>query len=266
MYLEKQIAGYGAWEEMQKRGRAEKYDYDTMLKFLGSVLKGTEELDRPGMAGRMRASELGIPVPLEEILPEQYGEAIRPYGETMAGQAEALGMGESFIKKMGVATQLLGSKPAMDLLEQQRKTIAGREAREISREKTRLGWAELGVKGEKLTKKQQDERLKDLAGKEKIFMNQLKSIKDPFSGYVEDIEDEPKAENLEAKIAQTRKEQLDIRNQRLGKLEKKKCDKIISKLRGAGKNIIKALENNKEQLKKEYNLTEEEYQYIRLNL
>ncbi|GAG65433.1 unnamed protein product, partial [marine sediment metagenome] len=45
MYLDKQIAGYGAWEEMQKRGRAEQYDYASMLKFLGSVLKGTEELD-----------------------------------------------------------------------------------------------------------------------------------------------------------------------------------------------------------------------------
>jgi len=266
MYLNKRLTEYGALEEMGKRGRAEQYDYASMLKFLGSILKGTEGLDRPGMAGRMRASELGVPVPLEEVSPEQYGEAGRPYGEMMAGQAEALGLPESFIEKMGVATQLKGSPFAMDLLEQQIKTTAGREAREVTREKTKLGWAELGVKGEKLTKKQLEDKLKFFAKKEKVFVDQLKSLEEEIG--ITDAEllaGDPKVENLKTQIDEMQQNQLNTLDQLLGELDKKKCDKIIAKL-SAGKATIKGLEKNKEQFMKKENLTEAEYNYIRLNL
>jgi hypothetical protein len=262
MYLNKRLTEYGALEEMGKRGRAEDYDYDAMLKFLGSVLKGTEELDRPDMAGRMRASELGIPVPLPEISPEQYGEAAMPYAETMVDQAGALEAGKYLpAEKMGVATQLLGSERAMDLLKEIGKTRAGREAREVSRKKTELGWAELGVKGEKLTKKQLEDKLKFFTKKEKVFVDQLDSLEEEIGL----LEDDPRAENLITQRDEMRENILNTLDQLLGDLDKKKCDGIISKLR-ANKITAIGMEKHKEQFMKKEKLTEAEYQYIRLNL
>lgn len=262
MYLDKQLAGYGALEEMQKRGRGEAFEYAKKLRILASILKGTEKLDRPAMAGLARAPDLGIDFGLPEISPGQYGEAVRPYAETMVDQAGALERGEYLpAEKMGVATQLLGSERAMDLLKEIGKTISGREAREVTREKTRLGWAELGVKGEKLTKKQLEEKLKFFAKKEKVFVGQLESLEEEMGL----TEDEPRAENLKTQIAEMRQNQLNTLDQLLGELDKKKCDGIISKLR-ANKITAIGMEKYKDQFIKEYKLTEAEYQYIRLNL
>lgn len=262
MYLNKRLTEYGALEEMQKRGRAEQYDYASMLKFLGSILKGTEELDLPAMAGRLEASKLAIPVPLPEVSPEQYGEAVRPYSETMVDQAGALEAGKYLpAEKMGVATQLLGSERAMDLLKEIGKTRAGREAREITRDKTKLGWAKLGVKGEKLTKKQLEEKLKFFTKKEKVFVDQLESLEEEMGL----TEDDPKAENLKTQIAEMRQNQLNTLDQLLGDLDKKKADGIIAKLR-ANKITAIGMEKHKEQFMKKEKLTEAEYQYIRLNL
>ncbi|MBA7554558.1 hypothetical protein ES705_47182 [subsurface metagenome] len=262
MYLNKRLTEYGALEEMGKRGRAEKYDYASMLKFLGSILKGTEELDRPGMAGRMRASELGIPVPLAEVSPEQYGEAGRPYGEMAATMAGAKERGEYLpVEKMGLATQLFGSKRFMDYVEEVEKIKAGREQRKISKEKTKLGWAELGVKGEKLTKKQLEEKLKYFGKKEKVFVDELESLEEEIGL----LEDAPRAENLITQRDEMRENILNTLDQLLGDLDKKKCDGIISKLR-ANKINTRVLEKNKKDFMKEENLTDAEYQYIRLNL
>lgn len=262
MYLDKQLAGYGELEKMQQRGRGEAFDYAKKLKFIASLLKGTEELDRPALAGLLRAPELGMDLGLPEISPEQYGEAVRPYSETMIDQAGALEAGKYLpAEKMGVATQLLGSERAMDLLKEIGKTRAGREAREVSRDKTKLGWAELGVKGEKLTKKQLEEKLKFFAKKEKVFVGQLESIEEEIGL----TEDDPKAENLKTQIAEMRQNQLNTLDQLLGDLDKKKADKIISKLR-ANKITATGMEKYKDQFMKEYKLTEAEYQYIRLNL
>jgi len=266
MYLDKQLAGYGALEEMQKRGRGEAYDYETKIRLLASLLKGTERLDRPAMAGLMRAPELGMDFGLPEVSPEQYGEAVRPYREMMADQAGALEKGEYLpVEKMGVATQLLGSKRVMEFLEELEKTRAGRGERSLRKGELDLARAEAGVKGEKLTKKQLEDKLKFFAKKEKVFVDELKSFKDPLTGAIEDIEDESRAENLEAKIAEMRQNQLNVLDQLLGELDKKKADGIIAKLR-TNKITAKGMEKYKEQFMKKENLTEAEYQYIRLNL
>jgi len=262
IYLEKQLAGYGALEEKEKRGRAEQYDYATMLKLLGSITEGAKGLDRPGMAGIMRASELGIPLPVPEIAPEQYGEAVRPYEEMMPSMAGALERGEYLpAEKMGVATQLLGSKRVMDFLEELGKTRAGREAREVTREKTKLGWAELGVKKKKEGKKQLEDKLKFFAKKEKVFSDELKSLED-LSGL---MEGDPEYDTKKTQIAEMRQNQLNTLDQLLGELDKKKADKIIAKLR-ANKITAIGMEKHKAQFIKKENLTEAEYQYIRLNL
>ena len=262
MYLDKQLAGYGALEEMQKRGRGEAFDYATKLKLLTSLLKGTEELDRPALAGLLRAPELGMDLGLPEISPEQYGEAVGPYRGIMADQAGALKAGEYMpAEKMGVATQLLGSERVMEFLEELRRTRAGREERKLRGREIDLGWAEVGVKGKKLTKKQLEEKLKYFGKKEKVFVDELESLEEEIGL----TEDDPKAENLKSQIGEMRQNQLNTLDQLLGDLDKKKCDGIISKLR-ANKITATGMEKYKEQFMKEYKLTEAEYQYIRLNL
>jgi len=262
LYLNKQLAEYGAWEETQKRGRAEQYDYDTKIRLLASLLKGTEKLDRPAMAGLMRAPELGMDFGLPEVSPEQYGEAVRPYTKMMADQAGALEAGEYLpVEKMGVATQLKGSEYAMDLLKEIEKTRAGREERGLRKGELDLARAEAGVKGEKLTKKQLEENLKYWAKKEKIFVDELESMEKEMGL----MEDDPKYDAKSRQVDEARQIQLNTCDQILGELDKKKCDKIIAKL-SAGKATVKGLEKNKEKFMKKENLTEAEYNYIRLNL
>lgn len=262
MYLDKSLAQYGALEEMQKRGRGEAFDYATKLKLLASLLKGTEKLDRPAMAGLVRAPELGMDFGLPEISPEQYGEAVRPYTETMADQAGALERGQYLpVEKMGVATQLLGSKRVMEFLEELGKTRAGREERKLRKGELDLARVEAGVKGEKLTKKQLEDKLKFFSKKEKVFVDELDSLEEEMGL----TEDEPKAENLKTQIAEMRQNQLNVLDQLLGDLDKKKCDGIIVKLR-TNKITAIGMEKYREQFMKEYKLTEAEYQYIRLNL
>jgi len=263
MYLNKRLTEYGALEEMGKRGRGEAFEKAIKLELIKTGRAGVEDLDIPLDELLYRLERAGITHPaIPTISPEVLEERRLPYRETMVDQAGALEAGEYLpAEKMGVATQLLGSERAMDLLKELGKTIAGREAREITRDKTKLGWAELGVKGEKLTKKQLEEKLKFFAKKEKVFVGQLESLEEEMGL----TEDDPKAENLKTQIAEMRQNQLNTLDQLLGDLDKKKCDKIIAKL-SAGKATIKGLEKNKEQFMKKENLTEAEYNYIRLNL
>ena len=62
-----------------------------------------------------------------------------------------------------------------------------------------------------------------------------------------------------------RQNQLNTLDQLLGDLDKKKADVIIAKLK-ANQITAKGMEKYKEKFKKEYKLTDVEYQYIRLNL
>jgi len=267
MYLEREMeimrgrAGYR--EEEQFRGRDIGRELEAFSTFLKTGAEGVKGLDQPLLQLLERLATAGIAgKEIPTVEPEKVGAALAPYTETMAEQAGALERGEYLpAEKMGIATQLLGSKRAMDLLKEIGKTRAGREAREVTREKTRLGWAELGVKKKGETKKQLEDKLKFFAKKEKVFSDELKSLED-LSGL---MEGDPEYDTKKTQIAEMRQNQVNVLDQLLGELDKKKADKIISELR-ANKITATGMEKYKEQFKKEYKLTEAEYNYIRLNL
>ena len=222
IYLNNYLEELKAREAYAERGEARGYDIATKLKLLDSVLKGTEKLDRPGMAGLMRAPELGMDFGLPEISPEQYGEAIRPYTETMADQAGALEAGKYLpAEKMGVATQLLGSERAMDLLKEIGKTRAGREAREVTREKTKLGWAELAAKK-----------------KGEIPDKELKKTLDKLINR----RDKARLDPLEEEEANKLTKQINALYKKLGKKSEKDYEDLAEELRAKGYTIEKIKE------------------------
>jgi hypothetical protein len=262
--LARRLEGYTAQEEMQKRLLEAGYSRDIVKMLLATISKGTEEYGRPGVETieRMRQVGLGETPGIPPEIPGQYEEVMEPYANLMPALGRRLQDGEyPSREEMATLTRLLGADKVQEFLEQAEKVKAGRAQREVSRGKTKLGWAQLGVKGEKLTKKQLEDQLKFFGKKEKVFVDELESIEKEIGI----LEDEPRVEDLKAKIDEMRQNQLNTLDQLLGQLDKRKCDKIIAKLT-AGKATIEGLEKNKEQFMKKENLTEEEYNYIRLSL
>ena len=264
--LARRLEGYAAQEEMQKRLLEAGYSRDVVKMILASIIKGTEGYGRPGIEALERIGQVGLGetpgIPPE--VPGQYEEVTAPYVNLMPALGRRLEEGEyPSREEMAILTRLLGPEKVQEFLEQAEKVKAGRAQREVSRGKTALGWAELGVKreGKKLTKKQLEDELKFFGKKEKVFVDKLESLEEEIGL----TEDDPKAEELKTQISEMRQNQLNTLDQLLGDLDKKKCDGIISKLK-ANKITAKGMEKYKEQFTKEYKLTDEEYQYIRLNL
>ena len=262
--LARRLEGYQAQEEMQSRLLEAGYSRDVVKMLLATIFKGTEGYGRPGVEALERTRQVGLGetpgIPPE--IPGQYKEVMEPYANLMPAIGRRLEKGQyPSREEMAILTRLLGADKVQEFLEQAEKVKAGRAQREISRDKTKLGWAQLEVKGEKLTKKQLEDQLKFFGKKEKVFVDELESLEKEIGI----LEDEPRVEDLNAKIDEMRQNQLNTLDQLLGQLDKRKCDKIIAKLT-AGQATIEGLEKNKEQFMKKENLTEEEYNYIRLSL
>ena len=264
--LARRLEGYEAQEEMQKRLLEAGYSRDVVKMLLETISKGTQEYGRPGIetVERIRQIGLGETPGIPPEIPGQYEETMAPYASLMPALGRRLEAGEyPSREEMAILTRLLGADKVQEFLEQAEKVKAGRAQREVARGKTALGWAELGLKkpGEKLTKKQLEDKLKFFAKKERVFVDKLESLEEEIGL----TEDDPKAEELKTQISEMRQNQLNTLDQLLGDLDKKKCDGIISKLK-ANKITAKGMEKHKEQFTKEYKLTEAEYQYIRLNI
>jgi len=230
---------------------------------------GVEELDRPLDELLLRLGQAGVTGPgIPTISPEIVAGRRRPYEDIMTKMSGALEQAEYLPKEeIAPATGLIGSERVMDFLKQAERTRAGKEERGLRAEELEIKRAEVGIEGEKKSKKQLEDEFKTLDQKEKTFVAQLKSIGVDLGVTVEELKmsDDPKAVALREKIEIVRKRKLNNVNQRLGDLDRKKADGIISKLRDGGA-TAEALEKYKEKFKKEENLTEEEYQYIKLNL
>lgn len=230
---------------------------------------GVEELDRPLDELLLRLGQAGVTGPgIPTISPEIVAGRRLPYEEMMAKKSAVLERGEYLPKEeVAPATGLFGSKRMMDFLEQAERARAGKKERALRGREITVKEKELGIEGEKKTKKQLEDEYKVLDQKEKTFVAQLKSIGVGLALTDDELKtsDDPKAVALREKIEIVRKRKLNNVNQRLGDLDRKKADGIISKLRDGGA-TAEALEKYKEKFKKEENLTEEEYQYIKLNL
>lgn len=174
MEIMKRRAGYR--EEEQFRGRDIARELEALGTFLKTGAEGVKGLDRPLLQLLEHLATAGISgEEIPTIEPEKVGAALAPYTEMMAGQAGALGLPESFIEKMGVATQLKGSPFAMDLLEQQIKTTAGREARGLKEREIKVKEEELKLKGKKTPK----EAKKELKEREKRAFSLREKIAKP---------------------------------------------------------------------------------------
>ena len=264
--LARRLEGYTAQEEMQKRLLQEGYSRDVVKMLLATIFKGAEGYGRPGVEALERTRKVGLGetpgIPPE--IPGQYEEITGQYESLMPAIGRKLAAGQyPSREEMAILTRLLGPEKLQEFLEQAEKVKAGRAGREVSREKTRLGYAELGLKtpGAKLTKKQLEDKLKFFSKKEKVFVDKLETLEEQIGL----TEDDPEAERLQTQISEMRQNQLNTLDQLLGDLDKKKADGIISKLK-ANKITAKGMEKYKEKFKKEYKLTDVEYQYIRLNL
>jgi hypothetical protein len=264
--LARRLEGYEAQEEMQRRLLNAGYSRDVVKMLLATITKGTEGYGRPGIESmeRIRQAGLGETPGMPPEIPGQHEKVTEPYANLMPALGRRLEAGKyPSREEMATLTRLLGPEKVQEFLEMAEKAKAGGEQREISREKTKLGYAELGVKkeGKKLTKKQLEDELKFFGKKEKVFVDKLESLEEEIGL----TEDDPKAEELKTQISEMRQNQLNTLDQLLGDLDKKKCDGIISKLT-ANQITAKGMEKYKEKFIKEYKLTDEEYQYIRLNL
>lgn len=264
--LARRLEGYTAQEEMQNRLLQAGYSRDVVKMLLATIAKGTEGYGRPGIETiqRIRETGLGETPGIPPEIPGQYEEVTAPYESIMPAIGRRLQEGEyPSREEMAILTRLLGPEKVQEFLEQAEKVKAGRAQRKVSADKTALGWAELGLKkpGEKLTKKQLEDKLKFFGKKEKVFVDKLETLEEEIGL----TEDDPKAEELKTQISEMRQNQLNTLDQLLGDLDKKKCDEIISKLK-ANKITAKGMEKYKEKFKKEYKLTDVEYQYIRLNI
>jgi len=275
-YLESSSAQYEKLaklkDELYRRSQLDIQNKASEHRIKGEMVRagiiGVKDVDRPllelierlGVAG---VTGPGIPTPKPGLLEEKK----RPYGDIMAKMSGALEQAEYLpTEEVGPATGLLGSKRVMEFLEQ-----AGRERRVgkelgLREREVAVSEKEVGLKGEPKGKGLEDQ-LKFLDGKEKTFEAQLKSIGTELGETIEELKtsDDPKVVDLNKRIEKVRKRKLNIYSQLLGDLDKKKSDEIISKLRSGGA-TVEALEKYKERFKKEEKLTEEEFQYIILNL
>jgi len=252
-------------EEIQRRAS----ENAIKLELIKTARIGVEDLDRPLDELLYRVGQRGVTDPaLPTISRETVEEGRRPYEEMMARKSAVLERGEYLPKEeVGPATGLFGSKRMMDFLEQAERVRAGKEERGLRAEELEIKRAEVGIKGEEKSKKQLEDEFKVLDQKEKTFKAQLDSIGVGLALTEEELKksDDPKAVALWEKIEIVRKRKLNNVNQRLGDLDRKKADKVISTLR-TNKITDIGMERYKERFKKEYNLTEVEYQYIKLNL
>jgi len=164
---EMEIMGKRAGYEEEKQARTSENQIKLELVKTGKI--GVKDLDRPLDELLYRLGQAGVTAPaIPTISPEILEQRRRPFIETMVDQAGALERGKYLpAEKMGVATQLLGSKRAMELLEEIEKTRAGRKERGLREREVIVKEEELGLKkkGEKLPKeleKKLENKIKEL--------------------------------------------------------------------------------------------------------
>ena len=262
--LARRLEGYEAQEEMQKRLLEAGYSRDVTKMILATIVQGAAGFGRPGIEAVERIREIGLgEVPgIPEEIPGQYEAIQDPYASLMPAIGRRLEAGEyPSEEEMTTMTRLLGPDKLQEFLGQAERARTGIAERGLRRGELELARAEVGVKAEKLTKKQLEDKLKFFSKKEKVFSDELKSLEEEMDL----MEGDPKYDAKNKQIADMRQNQVNVLDQLLGELDKKKADKILAKLRAGGA-TIEALEKHKEQFMKKENLTEAEYNYIRLNL
>lgn len=188
MYLqrESEIMGKRAGYKEEEQARTSANAIKLELIKTGKI--GVKDLDRPLDELLYRLGQAGVTSPaIPTITPEILEQRRRPFIETMVDQAGALEAGKYLpAEKMGIATQILGSKRTMDLLKEIGKTRAGREARVLKGREIKVKEEELGL--DKEGKKKRKELETELKNKIKL----LRQTEEKLAKPVEDVTEEQK--------------------------------------------------------------------------
>jgi len=273
-WLQNALKQYAASEASSKRLGQTRFNQDQIMEVLKSILGGTEKMVRPGMAGVQRAGEMGINVPgVIPVSKEDYSIASEPSVDALKQIAIALGSGDYPSEEaIGQISSLLGEEVTTDFLDDLLKEKDRKEGLAFDKEKLLAT-----LSGQDLEKGRQDiERQKLKAEKGGKGEKKLTELSKMLTVY------NKQEEILETKILEaTTAEEEDALNAKLTPLQEKK-DAVIAKMEEQFPSIdklskalslfrsegitAKALEMNKEAVKMEYKLSEEEFQYIKAQL
>lgn len=277
LYLDRTLKEMGERGRIREEGAQADQARKIMLQLIESVQAGTGGLDRPGAATLQRLEEIGITHPsIPTIRGETYGQLTAPFERTGAMLTERLEETQfpskdeisSSIRNFGYdkTAKWLNELVKKETAEETRAvTITGQE---ITRDRLSLDEKKfkrqkeqdlLGA-GPKGKKKDQDLLL--LLTKEESTLNaQLSDL----------VTDQFADEYEESKVAPIEKRLEEIRKQKLNLIEKMKSDlmsttrlnEILAKLKSGGV-TVEGMEKYKKRFMEEENLTEVEYQYLKV--
>lgn len=233
-WLQKSLKEYEAWGETQAtvQERAAENQIKMQLLKVGAI--GVKDMDRPLIELLSRLGEAGVTGPgIPTISPEAYGELKAPYAEMRPQFAEAMEAAEyPTQEQITAATRLYGSKWVDKWLQDLEKKKLEAERRRVQemgfgveKDKTALGWAELGVKekelGVKKTEKKDKELLSALDKKERILTDQLKDFEEDLGVMVDD----PKVMAKKKQVELIRKQKMSLLKRIMKKYKGLKSEK-----------------------------------------
>lgn len=273
-WLQNALKQYAASEASSKRLGQTRFDQSKIMELIKAGGGGVEGKPRPEQLLALVLKEMGIGVPgITDVTRESYGKAIEPEVGAMRQIAISRGAGEyPPDEALGQIAGVLGEESVADFLDDLFKEKGRTEGLEFDREKLAAT-----LSGQDIEKGRQEiERGKleaEKGGKGEKKLTELSKMLTVYNKQEEILE----TKILEASTA----EEEDALNAKLTPLQEKK-DAVIAKMeeqfpsidklskalnlfRGEGI-TAKALEMNKEAVKKEYKLSEEEFQYIKAQL
>ena len=273
-WLQNALKQYAASEASSKRLGQTRFDQSKIMELIKAGGGGVEGKPRPEQLLALVLKEMGIGVPgITDVTRESYGKAIEPEVGAMRQIAISRGAGEyPPDEALGQIAGVLGEESVADFLDDLFKEKGRTEGLTFDREKLAAT-----LSGQEIEKGRQDiEKQKLKAGEGGKGEKKLTELSKMLTVY------NKQEEILETKILEaSTAEEEDALNAKLTPLQEKK-DAVIAKMeeqfpsidklskalnlfRGEGI-TAKALEMNKEAVKKEYKLSEEEFQYIKAQL
>ena len=273
-WLQNALKQYAAQEASSKRLGQTRFDQSKIMELIKAGGGGVEGKPRPEQLLALVLKEMGIGVPgITDVTRESYGKAIEPEVGAMRQIAISRGAGEyPPDEALGQIAGVLGEESVADFLDDLFKEKGRTEGLTFDREKLAAT-----LSGQELEKGRQEiERGKlklEESGKGEKNLTKLSKFVDTLTKQITAIEgtglesvfkdvtekEQAKLDSLKAK-RDAAVVQMEEHFPEIGKLSS-----TLSLLQSEGI-TPGALEKNKEAVKKEYKLSEEEFQYIKAQL
>ena len=273
-WLQNALKQYAAQEASSKRLGQTRFDQSKLLELVKAISGGTEGKIMPGKLLSQRAGEMGIDFPgTIPVSKEDYSIASEPPVDALKQIAIALGSGDYPSEEaIGQISSMFGEEVTTDFLDDFLKE-QGRKEGLVFDEKKLLAT----LSGQDLEKGRQKIETRKLdieeSGKGEKSLTKLGKMVSTYNDQIEAIEgtgieswltDLTDKERTKLKSLKTNRDiavvQMEEHFPDIGKLSS-----TLSLFQGEGI-TPGALEKNKEAVKKEYKLSEEEFQYIKAQL